>query len=98
MMMKTTLDHLRELKLHGLHAGLLEQLTQAGLGGMSFEERIALLVDREVHWRADKRRKRPHKEARLKYPQAAIEDLGRPQCVVLGLKSPHAATSGYGVG
>ena len=56
MMMNTTLDQLRELKLHGLHAGLQEQLTQAGLSAMSFEERIALLVDREVHWRGDKRR------------------------------------------
>lgn len=75
MMMNTTLEQLRELKLHGLHAGLQEQLTQAGLGGMSFEERIALLVDREVHWRSDKRRERLLKEAKLKYPQAAIEDL-----------------------
>lgn len=78
MMMNTTLDQLRELKLHGLHAGLQDQLTQAGMngiGGMSFEERIALLVDREVHWRSDKRRERLLKEARLKYPQAAIEDL-----------------------
>lgn len=75
MMMNTTLDQLREVKLHGLHAGLQEQLNQAGLSGMSFEERIALLVDREVHWRGDKRRERLLKEARLKYPQAAIEDL-----------------------
>ena len=75
MMMNTTLDQLRELKLHGLHAGLQEQLAQPGLAGLSFEERIALLVDREVHWRSDKRRERLLKDARLKYPQAAIEDL-----------------------
>jgi DNA replication protein DnaC len=75
MMMNTTLDQLRELKLHGLHAGLQEQLAQPGLAGLSFEERIALLVDREMHWRSDKRRERLLKDARLKYPQAAIEDL-----------------------
>ncbi len=75
MMMNTTLDQLRELKLHGLHAGLQEQLAQPSLAGLSFEERIALLVDREVHWRSDKRRERLLKDARLKYPQAAIEDL-----------------------
>lgn len=75
MMMNTTLDQLRELKLHGLHDGLQEQLAQPGLAGLSFEERIALLVDREVHWRSDKRRERLLKDARLKYPQAAIEDL-----------------------
>ena len=75
MMLNTTLDQLRELKLMGLHAGLQEQLGQAGLSAMSFEERIALLVDREVHWRGDRRRERLLKEAKLKYPQAAIEDL-----------------------
>ena len=42
---------------------------------MSFEERTALLVEREVHWRGDKRRERLLKEARLQYPQAAIEDM-----------------------
>jgi hypothetical protein len=42
---------------------------------MSFEERLALLVDREVHWRNDKRQARLLKLARLKYPQAAIEDI-----------------------
>jgi DNA replication protein DnaC len=36
---------------------------------------MALLVEREVHWRSDKKRERLMKEARLKYPQAAIEDL-----------------------
>jgi len=42
---------------------------------MSFEERLALLVERELHWRSDKKRERLLKEAKLKYPQAAIEDL-----------------------
>ena len=42
---------------------------------MSFEERLALLVDREVHDREARRQARLLKQARLKYPQAAIEDL-----------------------
>lgn len=75
MMMNTTLEQLRSLKLAGMASGLQEQLTQAGLTGISFEERLALLVDREVHWRHDKRRERLLKQARLKYPQASIEDL-----------------------
>ena len=49
MMMNTTLEQLRGLKLNGMADGLNEQLTQAGMTGISFEERIALLVDREVH-------------------------------------------------
>ena len=75
MMMNTTLEQLRGLKLNGMAGGLQDQLTQAGMTGISFEERFALLVDREVHWRSDKKRERLLKEAHLKYPQAAIEDL-----------------------
>jgi len=56
-------------------AGLQDQLTSAGMTAMSFEERIALLVEREAHWRSDKRRERLLKDARLKYPQAAIEGM-----------------------
>lgn len=75
MMMHTTLTQLRTLKLDGLAVALEEQLTQPGLASMSFEERLALLVDREVHYRSDRRQARLLKQARLKYPQAAIEDL-----------------------
>ena len=75
MMMNTTLEQLRGLKLNGMASGLQEQLSQAGMTGMSFEERMALLVDREVHWRNDRRHQRLMKQAHLKYPQAAIEDL-----------------------
>jgi DNA replication protein DnaC len=75
MMMNTTLEQLRSLKLNGMAAGLHDQLSSTGMNSLSFEERMALLVDREVNWRGDKRRERLMKEARLKYPQAAIEDL-----------------------
>jgi DNA replication protein DnaC len=75
MMMHTTLAQLRTLKLDGLVAGLEEQLTQPGMAAMSFEERMALLVDREVHYRSDRRLLRLLKNAHLKYGQAAIEDI-----------------------
>jgi DNA replication protein DnaC len=75
MMMHTTLAQLRTLKLDGLAAGLEEQLAQPGLGALSFEERLALLVDREVHARNDRKLARLLKNAHLKYGQAAIEDI-----------------------
>lgn len=75
MMMNTTIEQLRGLRLAGMASGLEEQLTQAGMTAISFEERFALLVDREVHWRNDKRQTRLLKDARLKYSQASIEDL-----------------------
>src|SRR5690606_2040389 len=75
MMMNTTLAQLRALKLEGLATALEEQLAQPGAASLSFEERLALLVDREVHCRNDRKLARLLKAARLKYPQAAIEDL-----------------------
>ena len=75
MMMHTTLAQLRSLKLDGLAAGLEEQLAQPGMAALSFEERIALLIDREVHARNDRKLVRLLKNAHLKYSQAAIEDI-----------------------
>lgn len=75
MMMHTTLAQLRALKLDGLAAGLEEQLSLPGMGAMSFEERLALLIDREVHCRSDRKLVRLLKQARLKYGQATIEDI-----------------------
>lgn len=75
MMMHTTLAQLRTLKLDGLATGLEEQLIQPGMAAMSFEERLALLVDREIHCRNDRKLRRLLQQARLKYAQAAIEDI-----------------------
>jgi DNA replication protein DnaC len=75
MMMNNTLAQLRDLKLAGFALALEEQLAAAGTTGLSFEERLALLVDREVHHRDDRRRAMLLKKARLKYGQACIEDV-----------------------
>lgn len=75
MMMNQTLAHLRELKLAGFATALEEQLGVAGSSSLSFEERLALLVDRELHHRGDRRRELLLKKARLKYAQACIEDV-----------------------
>jgi DNA replication protein DnaC len=75
MMMQTTLNQLRGLRLETMAQALEQQLSQSGISAMSFEERLALLVEREVHGRQDRRCARLLKTARLKYPQAAIEDL-----------------------
>ena len=75
MMLHNTIAQLRTLKLDGLAAGLEEQLAQTGLTALSFEERIALLVDRETHHRNDRKLVRLLKQARLKHGQATIEDI-----------------------
>lgn len=75
MMMHNTLAQLRALKLEGFATALEEQLTLPGIGTMSFEERITLLIEREVLWRSNRRMANLLKQARLKYAQAAIEDV-----------------------
>lgn len=45
------------------------------MAALSFEERIALLIDREVHCRNDRKLQRLLKSARLKYGQACIDDI-----------------------
>lgn len=74
-MMMHTLNQLRSLRLKSMAQALEQQLSQSGISALSFEERLALLVDREVHGRQDRRCARLIKCAKLKYPQATIEDL-----------------------
>jgi DNA replication protein DnaC len=75
MMMHHTLAQLRALKLDGLALALEEQLAQPGLAGLSFEERLTMLVDRETSHRNDRKLQRLLKNARLKYGQATLEDI-----------------------
>lgn len=57
---------------------------------MSFEERLALLVDREIHCRSDRKLARLLKQACLKYPQAAIEDIGSRPSRGIDRRTDHA--------
>jgi DNA replication protein DnaC len=75
MMMNNTLAQLRELKLAGMASAMEEQLSSTANAALCFEERLALMVDREVHQRGDKRRAGLLKRAQLKYPQACVEDV-----------------------
>lgn len=96
MMNHATLAQLRALKLPGFAAALEEQTARPGIQSLSFEERLAMLVDREVHLREDRKRTRLLQRAKLKYAQAAIEDLdarpgrGIDRAALIGL-----ATSGW---
>src|ERR1700704_1577909 len=75
MMMNNTLAQLRDLKLAGMASAVEEQLSSGASTALSFEERLALMVDREVHHRDDRRRAVLLKKAGLKYPRACIEDV-----------------------
>jgi len=74
MLNNATLGHLRALKLPGFADAFEQQLVQPDIQGLSFEERLALLVDREVQARDDRKRVRLLQRAALKYTTATLED------------------------
>ena len=75
MLTQQTVTHLRILRLDGMARAFEEQLTQPVATGLAFEDRFGLLVDRELAWRDTRRLERLLKQAKLKYPDACIEDL-----------------------
>ena len=75
MLTQQTVTHLRTLRLDGMARAFEEQLTQPLASGLAFEDRFGLLVDRELAWRDTRRLERLLKQAKLKYPEACIEDL-----------------------
>ena len=74
MLDHATVANLRALKLLGFADGLTEQMAQPDVLALSFEERLALLVDREMNARSDRKRTRLLQRAQLKYGNASIED------------------------
>jgi len=74
VLLQPTFDKLNQMKLFGMARALEEQLTQPDFTGLSFEERLGLLVDREIDYRENKRLARLLKEAKLKQ-QACVEDV-----------------------
>jgi len=73
MLDQTTIAQLRALKLLGFAEALQLQLAQPEAHAMAFEERLALLVDREINDRGDRKRTRLLQRAQLKYPEASVE-------------------------
>jgi DNA replication protein DnaC len=70
-----TLDQLRGLRLDGMVHALADQATSAAAAQMAFDERLAMLVQREIDWRDGKRLTRLLKAAKLKVPSACIENI-----------------------
>ena len=74
MLIQPTLDSLNQLKLNGMAAALSEQMTQTSAQGLPFEDRLGLLVEREITYRENRRLTRLLQLAQLK-ERAAFEDL-----------------------
>jgi DNA replication protein DnaC len=92
MLFEPTLRTLHELRLTGMAAALEEQQGIPDLDRLSFEERLALLLQREQTSRDDRRLTRLLSQAKLRLP-ACVEDIdlraprGLDRSVVLRLGS-----------
>ncbi len=75
MLNEHTLDQLRSLRLDGMVRAIEEQTTSTAAAELGFDERLTLLVQREIAWRDDRRVARLLKAAKLKVSSACIEDI-----------------------
>ena len=74
MLNHPTLDKLHELRFTGMAKALTEQMALPDIDELSFEERLGLLVDREMTEREDRRLTTRLRQAKLKQ-NACIEDI-----------------------
>lgn len=75
MLNEQTLTQLRALRLDGMVAALADYASSSAATALRFEERLALLVQREIDWRDGRRLARLLKAARLKVASACMEDI-----------------------
>lgn len=75
MMLEATLNKLQQMKLSGMAEALIEQNQSAIYTNLSFEERMGLLVDREMTARDNRRLANLLRGARLRYPHACLEEI-----------------------
>jgi len=73
--MTTTLDRLRTLRLGAMADAYLAQHQDAPTTALGFDERFSMLVDAEHLFRHNRALTRRLKEAKLRVPQACVEDL-----------------------
>lgn len=74
MLTNQTIDKLEALRFTGMATALQEQLRTPDIEELSFEERLGLLVDREMTLRQDRQMKARLRKAKLRQA-AAVEDI-----------------------
>ncbi len=74
MLNEPTVEKLHSMKLFGMADAFRSQLESAGCGGLSFEERFALLVDEQWSWRENRALARRLRAGKLK-ERGVIEDI-----------------------
>lgn len=75
MLAQHTMTQLKSLKLDGMARALEEQQIMPASQELAFEDRLGLLVEREIVWRDNRRLERLLRQAKLKQAQACMEDI-----------------------
>ena len=74
MLNQQTIEKLYAMRMRGMADAFTQQQEDPGSAHLGFEERFALLVDRQWNWRQNRALERRLREARLQGP-ACIEDI-----------------------
>jgi DNA replication protein DnaC len=75
MLNNNTVSKLRDMKMSVMAAAFDSQMRDSAFGGMSFEERIGLMVDAEWSSRQNNRLDRLVRNAGFSIPSACLEDI-----------------------
>jgi DNA replication protein DnaC len=74
-MIEATIEKLLAMKLHGMTEGLKEQMNSPEYRDFGFDERFALLVDKEKLYRENRQLKNLASQAHFRHPSACFEDI-----------------------
>jgi DNA replication protein DnaC len=74
MLAQPTLEKLESMRLHGMAQALREQSKDEAARELSFEDRFALLVDRQMNWRQNEALQARLRRAKLR-ANACVEDI-----------------------
>ena len=78
MLIEPTMEKLRTLKLNALATAWEKQQGDPSMAELSFDERLALLVDVEVLHRDNARLTKVLRDAKLRFSNACVEDVDYP--------------------
>ena len=78
MLTEPTLEKLKALRLDAVAVAWVAQQQDAAMSGLSFDERLGLLVEAEWLARENKRLANALREAKLRLGQACVEDIDYP--------------------
>jgi len=74
MLTQPTIEKLCAMRLRGMAEAFQQQQEDANIHGLSFEERLGLLIDRQWNWRQNRALERRLRNGRLQGP-ACVEDI-----------------------